>query len=640
MANIDVYLEKIMAAIYGEEVRGSIHDAIAAMNEEVSDFVQGELDETLTSATLPPPAKTVGEKMFTFRASVQNTDDVNDLKDPGWYNIPNANHPANLPDTGNGYRYILVLPNTVTKTFYQQIYINTTAHTIYTRQFYSSSWKTWVNAVSGFVDSGLTETGMAADAKAAGDAVAALNAEALVHRESLEAGADLDTITEPGWYIIGNSAAVVNGPNETGGHRLLICYNGNRATGFRYQLFYNFEAGTVHIRLYADGTFRSWALLGAGNISAAIGEAENAYFLRRPNIAAGESLNDMTLPGWYIIPTAVDVLDGPETAHGYRMVLLYTGTTPFANQLYLNRANGFTAFRTRTSTGWTAWNIISPGMQEVRRLTRTPERDKPNFDICHRGYSAEAPENSLLAYKLAAKYGYPWIETDIQFTADNVPVMLHDRNIANTARNDDGSAITGTLNIDSITYTQALTYDFGIKKGAQFAGTRVATLAEAVELLRKLSLSAILHFKETVTGAERRKIIYDTVQAAGMTDSVVFMSGNKTTLSAIAAEVENCRVCLSNDPAFCDDTLVPYLQSLQLNGNEVWTTSNPSLYPDLIAYVDAAQAAGFTVTARADNAAAADAYLRPWAHVFITNGAAQFKPSVYVREQALADVSE
>lgn len=34
MANISTYLTKIMAAIYGEEVRSSIHDAISAINDE------------------------------------------------------------------------------------------------------------------------------------------------------------------------------------------------------------------------------------------------------------------------------------------------------------------------------------------------------------------------------------------------------------------------------------------------------------------------------------------------------------------------------------------------------------------------------------------------------------------------------
>ena len=34
MANINTYLEDILTAVYGEEVRGSIHDAIDAINKE------------------------------------------------------------------------------------------------------------------------------------------------------------------------------------------------------------------------------------------------------------------------------------------------------------------------------------------------------------------------------------------------------------------------------------------------------------------------------------------------------------------------------------------------------------------------------------------------------------------------------
>lgn len=40
MANISVYLQKILDAVYGEEVRGSIHDALAAMNVESSNAMQ------------------------------------------------------------------------------------------------------------------------------------------------------------------------------------------------------------------------------------------------------------------------------------------------------------------------------------------------------------------------------------------------------------------------------------------------------------------------------------------------------------------------------------------------------------------------------------------------------------------------
>ena len=47
MANIDNYLRQILAAIYGKDVRQSIHDSISAINNEVlnyNSFVQNALD--------------------------------------------------------------------------------------------------------------------------------------------------------------------------------------------------------------------------------------------------------------------------------------------------------------------------------------------------------------------------------------------------------------------------------------------------------------------------------------------------------------------------------------------------------------------------------------------------------------------
>lgn len=54
MAGISGYLSKILAAEYGEEVRGSIHDAIAAMNQESSNamaYASSAKDSAASSAS-------------------------------------------------------------------------------------------------------------------------------------------------------------------------------------------------------------------------------------------------------------------------------------------------------------------------------------------------------------------------------------------------------------------------------------------------------------------------------------------------------------------------------------------------------------------------------------------------------------
>lgn len=58
MADISSYLKKILEAIYGEEVRGSIHDALAAMNEESSSAMEFAATAKDSAAASAEKAKT------------------------------------------------------------------------------------------------------------------------------------------------------------------------------------------------------------------------------------------------------------------------------------------------------------------------------------------------------------------------------------------------------------------------------------------------------------------------------------------------------------------------------------------------------------------------------------------------------
>lgn len=55
--------------------------------------------------------------------------------------------------------------------------------------------------------------------------------------------------------------------------------------------------------------------------------------------------------------------------------------------------------------------------------------------IAHRGYHAECPENTLDAFAAALEHGCLGIETDVRLSADGLPVLLHDRVLA------DGNAV-------------------------------------------------------------------------------------------------------------------------------------------------------------------------------------------------------
>ncbi len=79
MAGISTYLQKILDAVYGEEVRGSIHDALEAMNKESSsamDYAYKAKDSATASATAAKKSETnaaASANTATQKASVAQT---------------------------------------------------------------------------------------------------------------------------------------------------------------------------------------------------------------------------------------------------------------------------------------------------------------------------------------------------------------------------------------------------------------------------------------------------------------------------------------------------------------------------------------------------------------------------------------
>lgn len=145
--------------------------------------------------------------------------------------------------------------------------------------------------------------------------------------------------------------------------------------------------------------------------------------------------------------------------------------------------------------------------------------------VNHRGFSHVGPENTIPAFKLSYQHKFKYVETDIAFTSDKVPVLLHDATINRTARNDDGTEIADTINISSITYQEALQYDFGIWKGTEYAGTRIPTLKEFLVFCRNTNMTPYLEIKGvSLSVNEVVTIITNTVKECGMAGKCTYIS--------------------------------------------------------------------------------------------------------------------
>ena len=117
--------------------------------------------------------------------------------------------------------------------------------------------------------------------------------------------------------------------------------------------------------------------------------------------------------------------------------------------------------------------------------------------INHRGFSTEAPENTIPAYIMSKNKGFTYVEADVSFTSDGVAVLLHDATIDRTS--------DGTGNISSMTYEYALQYDFGSWFSAEYAGVKIPTFTEFVTLCKRLGLHPYIELKSNGSYTQSRR---------------------------------------------------------------------------------------------------------------------------------------
>jgi len=151
----------------------------------------------------------------------------------------------------------------------------------------------------------------------------------------------------------------------------------------------------------------------------------------------------------------------------------------------------------------------------VLLVASATRRNQPVLVIAHRGASATAPENTLAAFRLAADQHTDFVELDVQESADGQVLVVHDSDLMKIGNS--------PLKVWETEAARLRDVDIGSHTGPQYAGERVATLAEVFDA-SKGRTKVVVELKSYGHDQRLEERVAAVVEAAGMEGDCVFMS--------------------------------------------------------------------------------------------------------------------
>ena len=137
--------------------------------------------------------------------------------------------------------------------------------------------------------------------------------------------------------------------------------------------------------------------------------------------------------------------------------------------------------------------------------------------LAHMGLSYYFPQNTIWSWLGAKKAGFDYIECDLQVTADNVIVLIHDPDMRRYGG-------TASQTVESLTYAQLQTFDAGAWFDPKYAGTAFPKFDDFVGIAKALGIKLALDCK-TINTAERISAVATILRKWGMLDNVLWITG-------------------------------------------------------------------------------------------------------------------
>lgn len=233
--------------------------------------------------------------------------------------------------------------------------------------------------------------------------------------------------------------------------------------------------------------------------------------------------------------------------------------------------------------------------------------------VAHRGASAYAPEHTIQAYTLALEQGADFVEQDLAVTKDGVLVCIHDLSLERTTNVEEVFADRFVEDpsgrypgkhwlVNDFTLAEIKRLDAGSWFGAKFAGARIPTFQEAIDLVKgKAGLYPELKdpelYRQRGVSPETllAKVLAQNNLIADPKTPVIIQSFDDTTLKTLAKDLPRVPRVFLVEPTAADRVDSPE----KLKAIAAWATGlgpNKAIIaarPDVVTW---AHAAGLTVT--------------------------------------------
>jgi len=166
----------------------------------------------------------------------------------------------------------------------------------------------------------------------------------------------------------------------------------------------------------------------------------------------------------------------------------------------------------------------------MRDATRIPSRAvnqarRRTLILAHRGSSSEAPENTLAAFDLALRQGADGVEFDVRFSADDVPMVIHDARLERTTSGRGRVHELGAQELRRLDAGAWFNKRYPARAQARFRGLKIPLLAEALGWVKERSCLAYLEIKrERDSNGRVEQKVLEAIREARVPDRVVVIS--------------------------------------------------------------------------------------------------------------------